>query len=423
MRGIFLIVLISFSGIYGFSQNSGGTINNTDNNIIGQVNTITTAVPFLTIAPDSRAGAMGDAGVATLPDATSQHFNPAKYAFIKKDVGVAISYTPWLRALIDDINLAYLSGYKRIGGGQVVSASLLYFSLGDITFTDNLGNQLNTYNPNEFAIDLAYTRMLGKDFSGSVAMRYIHSNLTGGAYVGGTETHPGWSVAADVSAYYQKDIEIVDHDATMSFGMNIQNIGSKISYTENADKDFIPTTLKLGGNLFYEIDDYNTIAFTSEINKLLVPTRPEFYEYGEVTSNGDTVQPGDEYIKYGMDPNVSVPVGIIQSFYDAPGVYKDPDHPEDRSVLREELHELNYMVGLEYWYSKQFALRAGYFHEHPTKGNREFFTIGLGLRLNVFGLDFAYLIPTAQKHPLENTLRFTLVFDFEGLKKEAEVAE
>lgn len=402
--------------VVGFSQTSGGTIGNTDNNIIGQVNVITTAVPFLTISPDSRSGAMGDAGVATLPDANSQHYNPAKYAFIKKDVGVAISYTPWLRALIDDINLAYLSGYKRIGGGQVISASLLYFSLGDITFTDELGNQLNTYNPNEFAVDFGYTRLLSKHLSGSVALRYIISDLTGGAYVGGSQTSAGWSFASDVSTYYQKDIKVLDYKSIVSFGLNIQNIGSKISYTENADKDFIPTTLKLGGNFSIDIDEYNTIAFTTEINKLLVPTNPEYF-LDSTDANGNKV------IQYGMDPNVSVPVGIIQSFYDAPGVYKNPDNPDDRSVMREEIHEFNYIFGLEYWYSKQFALRAGYFHEHPNKGNREFFTLGLGLRLNVFGLDFSYLIPTAQKHPLENTLKFSLVFDFEGLKKEAEINE
>jgi len=410
--GLILLTLVSI-GL--FSQNSGGTIGGTENTILGQVNTITTAVPFLTIAPDSRAGSMGDAGVATLPDANSQHYNPSKYGFIKKDVGVAISYTPWLRALIDDINLLYLSGYKRIGGGQVISASLLYFSLGDITFTDDRGNQLNTYRPNEFAIDLGYTRMLSDNMSGSVTMRYLNSNLTGGAVVGGTETSAGWSVAADVSAYYQKDIELMDRDAIMSFGANLQNIGSKISYTENADKDFIPTLLKLGGNLSLDIDEYNTIAITAEAYKLLVPTNPEYSD--------STDENGNPLILYGMDPEVSVPVGMYQSFYDAPGVYKDPDNEADRSVFREELHEINYSLGLEYWYSKQFALRAGYFHEHPTKGNREFFTVGLGLRLNVFGLDFAYLVPTAQKHPLENTLRFTLVFDFEGLRKESETME
>lgn len=399
-----------------FSQTSGGTIGGSNNNIIGQVNVITSSVPFLTISPDSRSGAMGDAGVATLPDANSQHYNPAKYAFIKKDVGVAISYTPWLRALIDDINLAYLSGYKRIGGGQVISASLLYFSLGDITFTDELGNQLNTYNPNEFALDFAYSRLLSKNLSGSVALRYILSDLTGGAYVGGSQTSAGWSFASDVSVYYQKDIEILDYESVMSFGANIQNIGSKISYTENADKDFIPTTLRLGGNLSVEIDDYNSFAFTAEVNKLLVPTNPEYFL-------DSTDAEGNQVIQYGMDPNVSVPVGIIQSFYDAPGVYKDPDNPDNRSVMREEIHEINYIFGMEYWYSKQFALRAGYFHEHPNKGNREFFTLGLGLRLNVFGLDFSYLIPTAQKHPLENTLKFSLIFDFEGLKKEAELNE
>lgn len=383
----------------------------TTGQLTGEVNTITTAVPFLTIAVDSRAGAMGDAGVATLPDANSQHHNPAKYMFIDKDVGMSISYTPWLRKLINDINLGYLSGYKKFGKKQVVSASLRYFSLGNITFTDIVGNVTGQFNPNEFAIDLAYTRLYTRHLSGSVAMRYIYSNLTGGQYVQTTSTHPGNAIAADIAVYYYKPLEINKKDAIFTGGLNISNIGSKISYTSNDEKNFIPTTLKIGAGLSLDLDEYNTIAFSGQVEKLLVPTPPIYYED---SLDGD----GNPVIEYGKDPNVSVPVGIFQSFYDAPGVAKDPLNPDDRSVFREEIREFNYSIGIEYWYAKQFAIRAGYFHEHPTKGNREFFTIGLGLQLNVFGLDFSYLIPTYQQNPLENTLRFTLLFNFAGLENE-----
>ncbi len=383
----------------------------TTGQLTGQVNTITTAVPFLTIAVDSRAGAMGDAGVATLPDANSQHHNPAKYIFMDKDVGMSISYTPWLRKLINDINLGYIAGYKKFGDKQVVSASLRYFSLGNITFTDIVGNVTGQFNPNEFAIDMAYSRLYTRHLSGAVAMRYIYSNLTGGQLVQSTSTHPGNAVAADVAVYYYKPIEISKKDAIFTWGLNISNIGSKISYTSNDEKNFIPTTMKLGAGLSIDLDEYNTIAFTGQLDRLLVPTPPVYYK-DSLDDNGNPV------VEYGKNPNVSVPVGMFQSFYDAPGVEKDPLYPDDRSVMREEIREFNYSIGVEYWYAKQFAVRAGYFHENPTKGNREFFTVGLGLRLNVFGLDFSYLIPTYQQNPLENTLRFSLLFNFAGLEKE-----
>ncbi len=382
----------------------------TTGELTGEVNTITTAVPFLTIAVDSRAGAMGDAGVATLPDANSQHHNPAKYMFMDKDVGMSISYTPWLRKLINDINLGYLTGYKKFGDKQVVSTSLRYFSLGNITFTDIMGSVTGQFKPNEFAVDLAYTRLYTRHLSGSVAMRYIYSNLTGGQLVQTTSTHAGNALAADVAVYYYKPIEINKKDAIVTAGLNISNIGTKISYTSNDEKNFIPTTMKLGVGLSVDLDEYNSIAFTGQVEKLLVPTPPVYYK-DSLDAEGNPV------IEYGKDPYVSVPVGIFQSFYDAPGVAKDPLYPDDRSVMREEIREFNYSLGVEYWYAKQFAVRAGYFHEHPTKGNREFFTVGLGLRLNVFGLDFSYLIPTYQQNPLENTLRFSLLFNFAGLEE------
>ncbi|HBB90723.1 MAG: hypothetical protein A2X22_05180 [Bacteroidetes bacterium GWF2_49_14] len=363
----------------------------------GKINTITSAVPFLTIAPDSRSGGMGDVGVALSPDANSMHWNPAKYAFAPNDMGISMSYTPWLRQLIPDINLAYLSGYKKIDKDQTIGFSLLYFSLGNITFTDVVGNTMQQFNPNEFAFDAAYARAFSDKFSGSLSFRLIYSNLTGGFTVGGVESHPGMAYASDISVFYQNDeLRAGDYDATFAFGANLSNIGSKISYSSNSDKDFIPINLRLGVAYTVDFDDYNSLTAAIDINKLLVPTPPDYYA-DSVDINGDPV------IEAGFDPNVSIPVGMFHSFYDAPGGFA------------EELNELTYSIGMEYWYAKQFAIRGGYFMEHATKGNRKFFTVGIGLRLNVFGLDFAYLVPIYQNNPLANTLRFSLLFDFAGL--------
>ena len=395
-----VLVLILTVGKFSYSQISTGQLT-------GEVNTITSAVPFLMIAPDSRGGGLGDAGVATTPDIFSQHYNPAKYAFIDSDIGVGISYTPWLRALINDINLSYLAGFYRLDKTQVLSGSLRYFSLGNIVFTDIVGNTTGQFNPNEFALDFAYSRLLSRKLSGSIALRYIYSNLTGGQSVQGTESHPGNAVSGDVSFYYQDDITFFEKDARMSYGVNFSNLGSKISYTENAEKDFIPANFKFGGALTIDIDDYNSLMICADINKLLVPT-PAIYKKDSIS--------GEDVIIYGKEDNISTATAIFQSWYDAPGIEMADG---TRSVFREELNEITYSLGLEYWYSKQFALRVGYFYEHPTKGNREFFTVGLGLKLNVFGLDFSYLVPTQQRNPLENTLRFSLVFDFEGLRSQS----
>ncbi len=362
-----------------------------------QLNTITTAVPFLLIAPDSRAGGMGDAGVASSPDANSIHWNPAKLAFAEKDMSFSLSYTPWLRALVPDINLAYVSGYKKLDKDQALGVSLLYFSLGDITFTDVTGNTIGQYRPNEFAIDVAYARKLGEELSGGMALRYIYSNLTGGIDVLGASSKPGTSVAADLSVFYTKEMDISKKDAQLSFGANISNIGAKMSYTETGNKDFIPVSMRLGSSLLLNLDEYNQIAVNLDFNKLLVPTPPVY----ETDSNGTPITDanGDKVILAGKDPDVPLVSGMLQSFGDAPGGFK------------EEMREVNISFGVEYWYDQQFAFRAGYFYEHPTKGNRKFFTLGAGLKYNVFGLDFAYLIPTEQRNPLENTLRFTLKFD------------
>jgi len=407
------IILIICAVIGATSGYGAGSISNTDLNG-GNVNTITTAVPLLMISPDARAGAMGDAGVASTPDANSLHWNPAKFAFIEDEMGFSVSYTPWLRALVPDINLAYLSGYYKIDEQQTFAATLLYFSLGNIIFTDKNGDVTGEFNPNEFAVDAAYSRKLSDDFSGGLALRYIYSNLTGGYYIESAgQSKAGQSIAADVSVYYQKDVTLAEKDALFAMGLNVSNIGSKMSYTETAERDFIPINMRFGGALTVEIDEYNTLAFVADVNKLLVPSPPVV----ELDSNGNAVKDanGDNVILYGKDPNRSVVSGMFGSFGDAPGVVVN-DETGERSVFKEEMRELTYSIGIEYWYDKQFAVRAGYFYEHATKGNRKFFTLGAGLKYSVFGLDFAYLIPTEAKHPLENTLRFTLLFDFEGFK-------
>lgn len=395
-KQFFVVALLLWSSlIHLFSQ----TI--TPGELSGKTNNpIETAVPFLTIAPDSRAGAMGDAGVATSPDVNSMHWNPAKFAFIENEMGFAFSYTPWLRNLVGDMDLAYLSGYKRLDKQQVIAASLLYFAIGDIEFTNDEGSYIKTAKPNEFALDVAYARSFGKKFSGALAFRFIYSDLSNGMSVGGISTQAGIAFATDIAAYYNTKIKIADYDCKLAFGIDISNIGNKLTYTQNdLNKDFLPTNLRLGGAITMEINDYNSFTFTSDINKLLVPTKP--------IKNGDT-------ILYGKDDNVSVVGGIFQSFWDAPGV---PDENGNRSVLKEELREITYSLGVEYWYRKQFAIRFGYFHEAETKGNRKFFTAGLGLKLNVIGFDFSYLIPQKANNPLANTLRFTLNLDFDAFRK------
>ncbi len=353
------------------------------------LNVIQTVVPFLTIAPDSRAGAIGDAGVATSPDLYSMHWNPAKYAFIDGNGGFAMSYSPWLRALVPDINLALLTGYYRIDSKQVLAGSLMYSSLGEIQFTDDYGNYQSTHNPNEFSIDAAYSRLFSEHWSGGVALRFIYSNITGGQYVGSTETKAGTAFAADASAYYTTPLKLGSKTGKISAGLNFSNIGSKMSYTSDEDPDFIPMNMRLGTTFMVDLDRYNTIGISFDINKLLVPT-PPVYEDGEIVA--------------GKDPNVSVPVAIFQSFYDAPNGFG------------EEMHEISESIGIEYWYNQQFALRTGYYNQADCKGNMKYFTAGAGFRLSVFSLDFSYLIPITQNNPLARTLRFSLGFEFDSLR-------
>ncbi|MGB8359212.1 MAG: type IX secretion system outer membrane channel protein PorV [Bacteroidales bacterium] len=349
------------------------------------LNVIQTVVPFLTIAPDSRAGAMGDAGVATSPDLFSMHWNPAKFAFIDGNGGLGISYSPWLRSLVPDINLAYLTGYYRIDSKQVLAASLMYSSLGEIQFTDDYGNYQSTYNPNEFSVDAAYSRLLSQHWSGGVALRFIYSNITAGF----ADTKTGLAFAADASAYYTTALKLGEKQGNIAVGINFSNIGSKMSYKTDQEPAFIPMNMRLGTTFSVNLDRYNTLAISVDVNKLLVPTEPIYV---------------DGVIVEGRDPNVSVPVAIFQSFYDAPGGFG------------EEMREFTESLGIEYWYNQQFALRAGYYNEAESKGNRKYFTAGAGFRLSVFNLDFSYLIPLTQNNPLSNTLRFSLGFEFNSLR-------
>lgn len=384
--------------------------NLTTQELSGRVNTITTAVPFLMIAPDSKQGGMGEVGAATPADGNSIHWNVAKMAFAEKKGGAAISVTPWLKQLVPDIYLYYVAGYGKISKTQTIGASLRYFSLGNITFTDIVGNTTGQFRPNEFAVDLAYSQKLSKTFSAGLAARYIRSNLTGNYTLSnGQPTKPGTSVAVDVGLYYQSQkLKINDKKATASLGLVVSNIGSKVSYS--VKKDFIPINLRLGGGLKFDIDDANTFGIYGDINKLLVPTQPVYKKALDSLGNETAVDAvdnnGNKIIAAGKDPNVSVSKGMLQSFNDAPG------------GSAEELKEINYSIGFEYWYAKTFAVRAGYFNESKTKGNRKFFTAGIGLRYNVFGLDMAYLIPITQRNPLQNTLRFTLTFDFDAFKEQ-----
>lgn len=365
---------------------------------------LTTAVPFLLIAPDARGGAMGDLGGATSPDAYSMYYNPAKYAFIEKDFGFAISYVPWLRALVNDIGLSSVVGFKKFGDKQAIAFSLRYFSMGSVTFTDDVGTDLGDVTPNEFAIDGTYSRKFSRVISGAVAARFIYSNLIpGGSSLQQNYSKAGMSVAADIAIYGHKEIPVKGLTSSfLDFGFNISNIGSKISYSSNASSSsFIPTNLRIGVGYAMDIDEYNRLSFALDLNKLLVPTPPIYFKsiknptYDSVDANGNKV------IEKGMNPDVSPITGMIHSFYDAPGGFQ------------EELQEINICVATEYWYNKLFAIRAGYFYESKDKGGRQFCTIGAGLRYNVFGLDFSYLIPIQNNNPLQNTMQFTLLFNFD----------
>jgi hypothetical protein len=350
------------------------------------INVVTTAVPFLRISPDARSGGMGDLGIATSPDQYSGLWNMGKVAF-NQSSGVAVTYTPWLKDLVNDVYLLTLAGHYKFDDNQAISASVRYFSLGNITFTDNLGNDFGNFRPREFGIDIGYSRRLNAKNGVGISLKYINSNLAGGTTVGSTTYKSGSAVAADLGWYHDSKSAAGNG---WQWGVVLQNLGSKISYTDNADaKDFIPANLGLGANYTKKFNPTNQISFGVEINKLLVPTPP---------AEGDAAALADYRSK-----------GVLGSWFSSFG-----DAPDG---FGEEIKEVQVGAGAEYWYNNQFALRAGYFYENKTKGNRRYFTAGLGLKYNIFGFNFAYLIPTGSgvtRNPLSNTLRFSILFDFSG---------
>lgn len=358
------------------------------------MNPIVTAMPSLSIAPDARAGGMGDAGVATAPDVYSQHWNPAKYAFSPSKGGFGLSYTPWLRKIINDIALVYGVGYYKLGNenNQALSGSIRYFSIGDVNVVDATGMFQNTLSPHELAVDLAYSRKLTETFSGSVAVRYIRADYSGAD----EDTSAGNAFAADISGYNESYINVGQSESLLSFGFNISNIGTKISTNGGNRKDFLPTNLRLGASLMYPMNEVSTMSFSLDLNKLLVPTRP-LKKDGESDSDYQTRLENDYW-------NISPITGIFKSFGDAPGGFS------------EELKEIMWSLGAEYDYDNKFRLRTGYFYENKMKGNRQYLAFGAGFKLNAFQLDVAYMLATAQQNPLDQTLRFALAFDMEGMK-------
>ena len=364
----------------------------------GELNTIQTSVPFLTITPDARAAGMGDLGAASTADVSSQHWNVAKYAFAEAKGGFAITHTPWLRNLIPNINMGYLSGYYRINEKNTVSSSLRYFSLGTISFSSIRGGPVvGQYHPKEFAVDAGYSRLITDHFSAGGAIRYIHSDLTSGQNTAnGQKTKPGTSLAGDLGLFYQSDIQVGSKYTQWAFGVNISNIGTPISYTEDATKTPIPTNLRLGGRFEYYISEKHSVSLNADVNKLMVPTPPVY--------DTDTAT-GDYFVVRGKETPESVVAGMFQSFYDAPGVLREDG---TYSVFIEEMHEIAYSIGVEYNFDNLLVVRSGYFHEHSTKGNRKYVTTGLCVKNRIFSLDISYLFPTnGQNSPLANTFRIT----------------
>ncbi len=380
-----IIVLIASTSFQVMAQKDGPK---------SSFNPITVGAPSLTIAADARGGGMGDIGAATEPDVFSQYWNPAKYAFAYSKAGVALAYTPWLRRLVDDIDLAYLSGYFKLGDNdnQAIGASIRYFSLGEIRMYDILGNEYDNANPYEMAVDLSYSLKFSDTFAGAAAIRFIYSDL--GLNEEGLS--PGKSFAADVAGYYNNYVMLGASECLLGLGFNISNIGTKISFNDGNDYTFIPTNLRLGASLLYPMDDYNTISLNFDVNKLLVPTMPDLT--GDDLTDEEKQKLRDDY------NSISPIAGIFKSFSDAPGGAK------------EEFQEIMWSVGAEYAYDNQFFVRGGYFYENPNKGNRQYFSIGAGFKLTAFQLDVAYLISTVPSNPLDQTLRFSLSFDMDGLK-------
>lgn len=389
-RYTILVVLLLGVAVSGFAQKN-------------QFNPVHTGVTSLTIAPDSRAGALGDVGAATEADVNSQYWNPAKYPFTYSPAGVSLAYTPWLRQLVSDIDLANLTGYYRIGDYQAVSGSLTYFSLGDV-IVDNY-----TIRPYEMAMDFAYSRMLSETFSASVGLRFIYSDLQ---YNYDDEVTPGTAYAADISLFHSDYVFLGDRECMFNWGLNASNIGSKISFDGGNTNQFIPTNLRLGFALKVPVDEYNAFTITADANKLMVPTKPTYRQFLDEEFGPDfednSYSYSSEYQSW-LDAqgynDISPIAGIFKSFHDAPGGFQ------------EEMQEIYWGAGVEYGYNDQFFLRGGYHYENEYKGNRKYFTLGAGFKMSVFSLDAAYLISTSQSNPLDQTLRFTLSFDMDGIRE------
>jgi hypothetical protein len=380
------VILLLISGViisqHSFSQNI---------NTLGQESAITTAVPFLVISPDARHAALGDAGVATTPDANSTYWNPGKLAFIQSKYGASVSYTPWLGKIVNDMSISYLTGFYKINRESAFNLSLKYFDMGEITFTNNVAAVTGQFSPRDYSFDGSYSRMLSENLGIGLTAKYIYSNLTGTN--SNVDGQAGKSVAVDIGLYYTKELKW-NNPSTLSLGGAISNIGAKLSYTDNNNEDFLPTNLRLGSALTTALDPYNSITFVLDFNKLMVPSPPIRDETGQIVA--------------GEDPNRSLLNAMFTSFSDAP------------NGAKEEFQEIMTSVGVEYWYNKSFAARVGYFNEASNKGNRKYLTLGLGFTKNRFGIDVAYLVPTAKReHPLAETLRFTLHFNI----KENPVAE
>lgn len=353
--------------------------------------TITTAVPFLGITPDARAGGMGDVGAATKPDVNDTYWNPGKLAFAKADMGLALSYNPWLRKLVNDMSLSYLSVYKKLRKEDAIGASFKYFNLGQVTFTDAAGAIVQDFQPNEFSVGLTYSRMLSKDFSLGLGMKFFRSDLVGGYTAGSGQIAKAInSVSVDIGAYYTKDLLVGTKQSNLGIGLVINDIGPKVTYTDVDNKNFIPTNLRLGSTFEVEADQFNKFSFSLDFNKLMVPSSPW-------DSTGKNPQ------------DMGMLEGMFSSFTDSPDGFKG------------EMKEIIICMGADYWYNDLFAIRAGYHYENPSYGNRRYVDLGIGIRYNKFGLDMAYLIPIQQSNPLAETLRFTLLFNFDSKKTIDEV--
>lgn len=392
---------VVFSSTSVRAQITTGQITGAD--LSSELNAVSTMVPFLTISPDSRSASMGDVGVALFnPDANSATWNNANLTFAENKTGFSLSYAPWLRQLVNDVGFSYLSGYSKISKNSAVSGSFRYFSLGNINFTDFDGNPTGSFNPNEFALDIGYATKFSEKFAMGVNLRYIYSNLVGSGVRNGIDYTAGTSVAGDISMIYRDEIRAGGKRHRFNVGLNLQNIGAKMTYSSEEKRDFIPTNLKFGVGYKYEVDDHNELFIYVDVNKLLVPTPP--FVIKKYNSSADSIDPNTNQIALiGMNKNVNPVQGMVQSFYDAPG------------GVSEEIREWTPSVGFEYVYEKMFALRGGAFYEARTKGGRQYLTLGMGLKFESLTLDAAYLVPFANRHPLQNQMRFSLLFDMSSL--------